>query len=162
MANATKQKEVKAGIRISVNTTLISASFVIFVLLFTLNPQILKDNKFIAIQIVMAIPLLISATLARSRSIYAKHHVGLYKTFHSICFETAYAMIINSVGLLLSMYTDMAIVITYFMLNITLALVFSALEIAEKKNKTKERLWKDGLFILIIIFLGLLPLLKIY
>ena len=77
MTNKTQKKEVKASIRIGVNSTLISASFVIFVLLFTLNPQILKENKIIAIQIVMSIPLLVSATLARTRSIYAKTTLGI-------------------------------------------------------------------------------------
>ncbi|MEI6237370.1 MAG: hypothetical protein WCP03_02100 [Candidatus Saccharibacteria bacterium] len=162
MTNKTQKKEVKASIRIGVNSTLISASFVIFVLLFTLNPQILKENKIIAIQIVMSIPLLVSATLARTRSIYAKRHLGLYKIFHALCFETAYAMVINSVGLLLSMYTDAYIVIIYFIVNITLALVFSILEIAENSGKTKERLWKDGLFIAVIVLFGLFPLLNLY
>jgi hypothetical protein len=160
--NNTVKREIKTGIRVGVNSTLITAGFVIFGLVFALNPEILRNNRFISLQIVSSIPLLLSATLARTRSIYAVKHIGLFKTFHAICFESGYAMIINSIGILLSIYTDVYVITVYFTLNVILSLIFSVLEVAEEKDKLFERVWKDGLFITLIILLGLLPALKFY
>ncbi len=149
-------------IRVHMNIAYLHIVFTIFILLITLAPNFLKENELLSMQIVLAIPLLFSSIFARSRSVYVGKDTALWKNYGFLCFLVAYTLLVNSVGILLALFAKPMIVYIFFFANITLAETYSLMEIIERKEKIAERIWKDGLFIILLIFLGLLPALKIY
>ncbi len=68
----------KVTAKMSVNIALIGISFTVFTLILTLKPDLLK-NELLSLQIVLAIPFLISSTLARTNLVNApKKEVGRF------------------------------------------------------------------------------------
>lgn len=151
-----------SDIRVHMNNTYLLVVFTIFTLLVTLTPELLKEDPFLSIQIVLSIPLLFSAIFARSRSVYTGKDTRLWNTYGFLCFLIAYTFLVNSVGILLSIFSTPTVVIVFFVANLILSSAYSTLEVRERVERIKERLWKDTIFIALIIFLGLLPALGIY
>ncbi|MEK7447387.1 MAG: hypothetical protein AAB632_01110 [Patescibacteria group bacterium] len=148
--------------RVHMNIAYLLVVFTIFTLLITLTPELLKEDAFLSVQIVLAIPLLFSSIFARSRSVYVGKDTRLWKTYGFLCFLIAYTFLVNSVGILLAVFSSSGIVLIFFIANLILSSTYSFLEVRERREKMKERLWKDTIFIAIIIFLGLLPALGVY
>jgi len=156
-----KTIEVKAKLRLDINRTLLAICFTLFTFIAAINPSLLKDNILVAIQLTLAVPLLTSSLFARSKLAYAKiKHI--WDNYGFITFLIAYGFLINTIGTLLSAITTLKIGMIFFGANIFLALMYSSLEISENKAKLKSRFIKDLAFILIIVFLGILPSLGIY
>jgi hypothetical protein len=146
----------KTKSRIDVNRTLLQICFVIFALIVGLNPTLLRENKFISIQLTFAIPLLLSSIFYRSRLLYGKKIAELEK-FGFISFIIGYSFLINVLGILLSILVSVIIGISFLIFNIVLAVIYSLVEIKINKKKIKERFFKDLLFALLIVIFGILP-----
>ncbi|RJO60117.1 hypothetical protein C4544_07210 [candidate division WS5 bacterium] len=149
-------------IRVHMNIAYLHITFTVFILLITLAPELLGDKPILSIQIVLAIPLLFSSIFARSRSVYIGKDTVVWNTYGFICFLIAYALLVNSVGILLSIFANHNTASIFLLANILLAGIYSLLEVREKKERLKERVWKDGLFVIILILLGLFPVLGVY
>ena len=158
MASRSERDElghVKATAKMSVNIALIGISFTVFTLILTLKPELLK-NEFLALQIVLSIPFLISSTLARMRHVSAAEEKR-WESFGFVGFILAYSFLINSIGILLDIFASVGIAMVFFAVNIASAVVYSAIEVSYNRSMLKERLFKDLAFFLIILFLGIVP-----
>ena len=151
----------KAKLRLDINRTLLAICFTLFTFIVAISPSLLKDNILIALQLTLAIPLLTSSLFSRSKITYAKNK-KVWDRYGFITFLIAYSFLINIVGIFLSTITTIEIGLTFFGINIFLALIYSVIDVSEDKNKLKSRIIKDLSFILLIIFLGILPSLGFY
>ena len=146
----------KSEIRVRVNLTLLAMSFTLFTFISALNAQMLRDNIFLALQLTLAIPLIISSIFARSKLTYIKR-TKKWSDYGFYTFIMAYTFLINSVGIILSYVISFKIALVFFLLNIAGALTYSTIDLSEHKDKLKKRLKKDWIFIVGIILLGILP-----
>lgn len=156
-----KTFETKAKLRLAINQTLLAVCFTLFTFIVAVNSSLLKENILVAIQLTLAIPLLTSSLFARSNLPYAENK-KVWNNYGFITFLIAYGFLINLVGILLSTITTFRIGMVFFGANIFLALMYSSLEIYENRAKLKSRFIKDLAFILLIVFLGILPSLGVY
>jgi hypothetical protein len=152
---------VKEGTRISINLALLGICFTLFTFLIAFNPKILQENIWVTLQLVCAIPLLMTSLLARSKSTYTPE-IKQWKYIGFITYLISYAFLINVIGIFLINSVLPLVGFMFFGLNIILALVYSSLEISYDSKKKTERLVKDFVFAAILIFLGVLPALGVY
>jgi len=146
--------------RLMINTRLIGVAITIFVLIITLRSEILTENKIITYELVLAIPFLLSSSLARSKLGYSSHPMK-WNWLGWITYIIGYALLLNVVGIIVAFYLDVNLSILFFIVNWILCIVYSLIEISYKKERLKERLFKDSFFILLQLFLGLLPALRV-
>lgn len=153
--------QIKEDNRIRINVTLLGICFTLFTFLIAFNPPILKENIFLTLQLVCSIPLFMTSLLARTKASYTLGK-SRWTNFGFITYIFAYAFLINVVGIFLISFISLLAGITFFGFNIVLALIYSALEISYDKSRLKERFFKDFIFILILVILGILPAIGFY
>ncbi|HLD85107.1 MAG TPA: hypothetical protein VI968_00970 [archaeon] len=144
--------------KIAINYTLLAICFTIFALIISISPKLFLENEILTLQLTLAIPLFISSLFARDKLAYTENSARL-NSYGFFTFIIAYSFLINTVGLLLSSALSVTVSSVFFLINILLALAYSY--VTYGKGMTK-RICKDGIFILLIIILGLLPSLGIY
>ena len=156
-----KNNELKSHNRILTNLTILGICFTAFTFLIGIKPEILESNKFLSLQLTLAIPFFITSILARTKQTDNK----TYKIWNNLGFATyiiAYSFFVNVLGILLSTFVSIFVSMLFFITNILLALVYSYIEVKYNKYEIRSRLIKDGYFILILIFFGMLPALGFY
>ena len=151
----------KARARIDINIALLSIGFLLFTLIVTIKPSILSNNIILAAELTLAIPLLITSSLARTKLIDPLKR-KIWDNFGFITFILAYGMLINVIGIFLSFIVNIEISMIFFGVNILMALLYSTVEIIENKTRISSRFYKDAFFILILIFGGILPSLGLF
>jgi hypothetical protein len=159
-----KKEEIisrKARDRLDLNKTFLTICFSVFTFIIALNPDLLKENLFLSIELTLAIPLFLTSLFARSKLAYAEK-TKLWENYGFITFVLGYAFLINIIGILLSLFINLNVGMLFFGMNIISPLIYSTLEVIENKSKLKSRIIKDLFFILLLIFGGILPSLKIY
>lgn len=158
MLQDTEIVQLKARSKSEINLYLLAIAFTLFTFIIAINPALVRNNIYLSLQLTLAIPLLISSIFARTKLSYSAKP-ATWEAYGFITFILAYAFLINVVGILLSTLVGVTIGVIFWGVNIFLALLYSALEVAEDKAKISSRLWKDALFIAIILLAGLLPVL---
>ena len=143
-----------------INLGLLSASITFFIFSVTINHDLLKNNLFLALQITLAIPLFITSIMARVKLAYTPHFKK-WGRYGFITFILGYAFLINTIGLLLSNIINLRIGMVFFGVCIVSDLIYTIMGSLEKKNWIKS-LYKDLLYILILIFGGILPSMGVY
>lgn len=151
----------KAKLRLEVNLWLLATAFTLFTFIIAINPALVKNNNFLSLQLTLAIPLLSSSVFAGSRLSFGNKSAR-WDMYGFITFILAYGFLVNVVGILLSTLVSVKIGVIFWGINIVSALLYSLLEILEDKTKIKSRLYKDSVFILIVVLAGLFPVLGIY
>jgi len=147
--------------KIDINLALLGIGFVLFTLIITLNPLLLKENYLLAMELTLVIPLLITSCSARIKNItHPNNKVWKKLGFYTYLF--GYAMLINVVGIFLQLFVNFEISLLFFGLNIFMALLYSIFEIIEKSDSFSTKWYKDLLFILLLVFGGILPAMGIY
>lgn len=146
--------------RLMINTRLLGVAITIFVLIVTLKSEILTDNKIITYELVLAIPFLLTSSLARSKLGYSSRPEK-WNFLGWITYIIGYALLLNVIGIIVALYLDLNLAILFFVISWILSIVYSTIEVSYKKEKLKERIFKDSFFILLQLFLGLLPALRI-
>jgi len=152
---------LKSKSRLKVNLTLLGICFTIFTFIIAVNPSLFKANLFLASQLTIAIPIFITSIFARTRLGYSKKP-KIWNKYGFITFMIAYSFLINVIGILLSTLVSLSMGMVFFVMNIISVLTYSYVEIKEDKAKIKSRVKKDLIFILILIFGGILPSLGVY
>ena len=148
--------KTKEDNRIRINVTLLGICFTLFTFLIAFNPNLLKDDVFLTLQLVCAIPLFMTSLLARTKASYTPGKTR-WTNFGFVTYILAYAFLINVVGIFLMSFVSLLAGFVFFAFNIVLALVYSAVEVSYDSARAKERFFKDLVFILILILLGILP-----
>lgn len=151
----------KARLRMDINLWFLAIAFTLFTFIISLNPTLVKNNIFLSLQLALSIPLLFSSIFARSRLCFSSKVMG-WNLYGFITFTVAYGFLINVIGILLATLVGVKIGMIFWVANILSALFYSFLEILEDKIKFRSRLYKDAIFILILILGGLFPALGIY
>ncbi len=146
---------------IRMNTALLGVAFTIFTFIASTNPQLLKNNNLLAMQLTLAIPLLLCSLFAKQKLIDNQKRIKEWNDYGFVTFILAYGFLINSIGILLSLVVNYKITLIFFLLNIINPITYSYMKIMDDRKIIKERIYKDSLFIIIIILLGILPSLGI-
>jgi len=144
----------KAEFRNFINLTLLGACFTIFALIISIKPELLKNNPYLAFQLVASIPLMMVSILARSK--FWIHEKG-FDMLGFGAFTLGYVFLLNVVGILLINFVSFFIGIAFLLVSIICALVYSSVNVYYDRKSLKERMMKDGIFILLIILLGVVP-----
>ena len=152
---------LKAKSKLEVDLYLLAIAFTLFTFIIAINPALVRDNVYLSLQLTFAIPLLISSVFARTKQSYSGKP-AVWEFYGFITFILAYAFLVNVVGILLSTLVSAKIGVIFWGANVILALLYSALEIAEDRAKIASRPWKDIVFIAIILLAGILPVLGLY
>jgi hypothetical protein len=147
--------------RIKINLTLLGICFTLFTFLIAFNPDLLKNNLFLTLQLVCSIPLLMTSLLARSKASYTLGR-NRWTNFGFITYLLGYSFLINVVGIFLIKFVSLSAGLVFFIGNILLALAYSAMEVSYDSPRLKERFVKDLTFILILVLLGILPAIGVY
>ena len=150
--------KAKSDGKIEISCTLLAICFTIFALIISINPKLFLQNSILTLQLTLAIPLFISSLFARDKLAYTENSERL-DNYGFFIFIIAYSFLINTVGLLLSSVLSVTVSTVFFSVNILLALLYSC--VVYGKGMTK-RIYKDLVFILLIIILGLLPSIGFY
>jgi hypothetical protein len=147
--------------RLNFNTALLGITFAVFTLVATISPEIFRDNGFLTLQIVLAIPLFVASILARSKSL-ATPGRDAWDKLSFINFIIAYSFLINAIGIILAVLVSHVAVFTFFGINVLSSIIYSTVQVTQDNYPIKKALLKDAAFIILIIFLGLLPGLGMY
>jgi hypothetical protein len=152
-------KQGKSNARILMNTCLLLIVFAILAFVATKNFDLLRFNNFLAIQLTLSIPFLMTSTLANSKLTYTLHEIH-WDNFGWATYIIGYAFLLNSIGILLADMVGSFLALVFFAATVCLSLVYSAVEVSYNKNCMNRRLAKDLLFFIIIFLLGILPILS--
>ncbi len=147
-------------VRMYINLYLLTVCFTIFALIVSLNSALLNNFLF-SIQLVASIPLFFSSILARSKLGYVRKE-RMWEVYGHFTFLLAYAFLMNVVGILFSSAQNANTGLIFLGINIVCALVYSLVELIEDGSQMRSRLLKDVLFIAVIFFGGILPVLQVY
>ena len=148
-------------IRSDVNRSLLGICFTLFTIIVALNPSLLKDNILLTIELTIAIPLLITSSFAKAKITHT-NRTNLWVRYAFYTFILAYSMLINVIGIFLSIFVNTQVSMIFFGVNIITALFYSGIYIIENQRGIFSRFFKDALFIILIILGGILPALKVY
>lgn len=148
--------QTKAKAKSEINLWLLSISFTLFTFIIAVNPALVRDNIWLSLQLTLTIPLLSSSIFARTRQLHTTRPTA-WDHYCYVTFIIAYSFLVNVVGILLSTLVSPRIGLAFWTVNIFLAILYSSFEVMEEHTKLGSRVLKDGFFILIIIFAGILP-----
>ena len=160
----TKEFEIayrKESNRVVISSALLAICFTLFTFLIAVNPNLLKENIFLTLQLVLSIPFFTTSLLVRTKTSYTLHK-SKWTNFGFITYILAYTFLINVVGISLAIFISVYAALIFFISSIVLALVYSSLEIYYDQARFKERILKDAFFVLILVVLGILPALRVY
>ena len=144
-----------------IDMTLLGICITFFALVATINPTLLQENVFFTLQLVLAIPFFICGLLARiKKTAYASS--SRWEKLNFISFTLAYGFVINAIGLLLAVLVPIYVSMVFFGVNTMLTLVRESIAISYVPAELKKRLFRSLIHVGLIVFLGVLPALKIY
>ncbi|MFT4261606.1 MAG: hypothetical protein ACMXX9_04205 [Candidatus Woesearchaeota archaeon] len=147
-------EEIKT--KIDINRSLLAVTFTIFVLIITLDANLLKENIYLTIQLPATIPLLIVSIFSRSK-VSGSRKPHLWEGLSYIGFIVGYSFLINIIGIILFDKVSMLASTIFFLINIITEAIYSAISILDGTD-IKKRLLKDIIFFSIIFFGGIIPL----
>lgn len=153
-------RQGKSNDRILMNTSLIVVAFTAFALIVTLQSQIFVAHNILAMQLVLAIPLLLTSTMANSKLSYTKHEAH-WETLAWGTFVFGYGFLLNVLGILIALLIGLFPAALFFLVTIILTFLYSAVEISYNRNALSRRLTRDLIFILVLFIFGILPILAL-
>lgn len=140
--------------RISLNVMFMGVCITSLFFISGFNANLLRENLYLVLQLVSAIPLLFSSVLLMNAATTSTNR-GIF-IHYSNAFQTiGYAFVTNAIGILVALLTVGWVAHIYFILNIIAPLVYSTLRIKYDHESFYQRARKDIIFILIIIFFGI-------
>ena len=148
----------KGSDRIQINNILAAACVTILSVLLGLSGQ--QFSTWIVVQLAAATPLLVTSSLAYAKLSYrdAKEYY-LWDNLAWITLSLGYIMLLNSLAVML--YTTKHSVASWCFIGVTVSLflVYSALDVVAKRQRLKEKTWKLGVYLALIFFGSVLPIL---
>jgi hypothetical protein len=138
-----------------VNATMIGVSITSFFLIGAIKPDLLIANKFFTLQLICSIPILFSSTVAFKRS-FLSRSPDKFRDYAVFLYIIGYAFLINSIGIFVADLTTTLIAQVFFAVNIIMPLIYSYYRIKYDKSDLRMRFIKDGVYISILVVLGVL------
>ena len=156
-----KGRTERAHVKIEVNLVLFATAFTIFTFIGVAHPELLQSSSALSLQLTVAIPLIGGSTFARSKLVTYERDADAWERYGFLTFLLGYSFLVNSVGIMLALFTRPNIAIAFFILNFVLAITYSVMEVAGGDDTIWSRASKDSLFIAICVIGGILPVLGI-
>ena len=150
----------KASSRVALNRSLLAMIVGVFFLTINLTPELL-EKKILAFQLIISMPLLVTSILAYSKIGY-HHRTERWNWLGWATFTIAYAFILNVVGILIAQIIGAGLSLIFFAASWICMIFYSGTDISYHKPQIRERLLKDGLFVAIQFFFGVLVVLGAY
>lgn len=144
----------KSSMYLTVSSRLFGLATTVLILILTIKSELLSDYSITA-QLVLSIPLLIGSMLSDAKIIDSES-LKRYYFLNRISTAVAFGLLFNTLGLLISKYVSQMLGLYFFLILLIIFFIMIFL------NFDKRKLFSEGLTILVIIFLGVLPSLKVY
>jgi hypothetical protein len=149
-------KEKKSSSKLAITVRLIGVSFVIFVFIVTIRPQILFQDQLVTLQLILSIPFLLTAALSFSKLSYSP--LSKEWDFMSwLTFLIGYTFLLNIVGIIVAASLSLTLAIIFFITNWILSLAYSYVDAKPDGRMSKKDIFKNIFFMLLQVFLGVLP-----
>ena len=143
----------KAQSKIGINSTMISAVFLILTLIFTLGPN--KVSVIILTELIISIPLLYVATLTYSKIAYWQDS-KIWDSFGWVIGSLGNGLLLNSIGLMVA-HENRTLGFVFFYLLIVLMTIYTLFNICYSPNKKiSGKIFKYLYFLIITVVGGLL------
>ncbi len=156
-----KENEIKSIVHVTKDITLLFIAFTVFTFIATINAKILQDDFLLTLQLVISIPLFMSAVLSRSKLGISKK-AKVLDQYGNITFLIAYACLINVVGILLNSIINNGTSEIFFIVNVLTVISYSIIKIKHDSKEIYSQISQDLIFILFIVVFGLLHVLNFY
>lgn len=156
-----EQKRFKADTRNLIDVTILGISITFLGLVATIKPEMLAQNPFFSLQLILVFPFLICGMWARIKEA-AYTDSSRWAKLSFISFTLAYGFFINSIGLILSFIAPIYVALTFFAINTLLTLTRASIVVSYKPSKLKNRIVREIIHIALIVVLGVLPALNFY
>ena len=153
-------KHGKSNARILMNTSLIVVAFAVFALIVALQKHLLIAHQMLTMQLVLAVPFLLTSTFANSKLTYTRHDRH-WDTLGWATFIFGYGFLLNVVGILVDLLIGIWPAALFFLVNIILTLVYSSVEISYNRKAMQRRLAKDLIFILVLFVFGIMSIMAL-
>ncbi len=140
----------KAEARLHINSFLMGSLFTVLALLWAFSSM--KVSLAISLQMALAIPLILFASLSYAKTGYERTH-KIWDRFGWLTNNLGYLLFLNATGLMIIAFSSRLVGLIYFGLVIFLTITYYVLNILSQPGTLKEHLSKL-IFWLIIIFLG--------
>jgi hypothetical protein len=148
----------RAELRANIDLALLSIATAAIFFFAGVNQEFLKNYPLFTAQVAACIPLLLAATLSASRTLESINP-NLFWQFGRVCYIVGYGLLINGLGILLSVLSFKSIALLFIGLNIIVTGLYSFISIWKDHHTVRTRLWRDGLYILTVALGGLIPIL---
>lgn len=151
---AAKDKSTKSNTRININSMLVGVAATVLFVIASISPEILKEEFWLALQLVLIIPLLITSSLAYSKLGYKKE-ANKWNTFAWLCFIIGFAFMINSTAILMSSLGLPIIGAALILVNFLLTIIYAIFDHKYGEGSILEEVTKYFIFFVIQIVFGL-------
>lgn len=143
----------KVNTKLMINSMLLNAIVCMFFLIASLQPTLLSNQPLLALQMVLAVPFLVTACIA-STFIGKEENKLLWYNFGWITFLIGYVFTLNSAGIIISTLTSISLGLIFFSVSCILPAVYSFLLVKYEDQSLKERIIKDSIFVFLQLVLG--------
>jgi hypothetical protein len=145
---------VKAEARLHINSFLMGSLFTVLSIIWAFNSD--KISPAITLQMVLAIPLILFASLSYAKTGYERTH-KIWDRFGWITNNIGYILFLNATGLMVIAFSSRLIGLIYFGSVIFLASAYYILNIISQPGTLKEHLNKLVFWLLAIFIGGIIP-----
>ena len=156
-----ERRRFKVDTRNAVDITLMGIAITLLGLIITIKPELLIDNPFLGIQLATVVPLFLCGLLSRIKEV-SYSNSRRWSKLTRISFVVGYGFFINILGLILAFVAPIYLAMSFFAADLLLTVVRAGIVVSYNPQGFKERLSREAVQLLIIIFLGILPALRVY
>lgn len=149
-----EKKIVKADTRININSMLVAVSATVLFIISAINPSLFIQEFWLALQLVLIIPLLITSSLAYSKLGYKKE-TRRWNTLGWVCFVIGFAFMINVTAILMNALGLMQIGLILIAVNFLLIFIYAVFDHKYGDGSIAEEILKYFLLVIIQIVFGL-------
>jgi hypothetical protein len=147
----------RSSMEIAIDSRLLGVIITIFILILTIKSEVLNYAVMTA-QLVLAIPFLLGAMISNSR-IVNNQTLQRYLTLNRVCSAIAFALIFNTIGLLISKYVSLTLGMLFFLGFIMIMTIFIFIDI--DKSTWRNKLLYEVLMMVLMIAFGIIPALEL-
>ncbi|MBM3711849.1 MAG: hypothetical protein FJW56_00195 [Actinobacteria bacterium] len=150
--------KIKGSERIQINNLLAAISMAILVLIIGLEK--IQFSPWAITQLSFSIPLLVTSSLAYSKSAYRENsEYFMWDRLGWFAHTLGYSMILNSIFLILYFNFDHFVALMFLSITIVLHILYSVIDYLLKKSRLLEKSTKLFFYVLIFFLGSILPVL---
>ena len=156
-----EKRQFKVDTRNLVDVTLMGITITLFGLIITIKPELLTESPFLGIQLALIIPFFLCGLLSRIKEATYSNSKKWSK-LTQISFVIGYGFFINILGLILAFVAPIHLAMSFFAADLLLTAIRAEIVISYNPEGFKDRIFREIVQLLIIVFLGILPALRVY